>query len=129
MPHRVLALTPAGPLTNGAGNAAGGGQCGQSFWFMSSLYSFIAQAFTGLGGAGDFVCQMINILFVISLAAGIGMILWGMGDHHMNETPFKKAFSPFVGWLTGLILIYFIIGFAFFGSTVGGNTGNAPGVV
>lgn len=130
MPHSVWAQ--AGPLTNGAGqgNAPGGGnQCGQSFWFLSNLYSFVANAFAGLGNADESVCQIINIVVIGSVFLMAGMILWGLGDHHMNDTPLKKAFSPFMGWLIGLFCIYLIIAVAFFGATVGGNTGRAPGVI
>lgn len=130
LPHRVLAQ--AGPLTNGAGQGntlSGGNQCGQSFWFLSNLYSFVAQAFAGLGGADESVCQVINIVVIGSVFLMAGMILWGLGDHQMNQTPLKKAFSPFMGWLVGLICIYLVIAVAFFGATVGGSNGRAPGVI
>lgn len=131
MPHSVLAQIPGGPLTNGAGQNTGGtgAQCGQNFWFMSNLYSFIATAFAGLGGAAESVCQVINIVVIGGIILMVGMILWGLGDHHMNETPLKKAFSPFMGWLIGLVCIYLVIFVAFFSSAVGGNVGRAPGVI
>lgn len=129
LPHGALAQIPSGPLTSGAGQGPGsGGQCGSSFWFLSNLYSFIASAFAGLGGASDSVCQVINIVVVVSVFAMAGMILWGFGDHQMNQTPLKKAFSPFAGWLIGLVCVYLVITVAFFGSTIAGNGGRAPGI-
>lgn len=131
LPHSALAQLPGAPLSNGAGQGSvpgSGGQCGQSFWFLSNLYSYIARAFAGLGGASDSVCQIINIVVVVSVFAMAGMILWGFGDNQMNSTPLKKAFQPFVGWLVGLFCVYFVIFVAFFGSNVGSNVGRAPGV-
>lgn len=129
LPHGVLAQVPAGPLTSGAGQAPGSaGQCGTIFWFMSNLYSFIASAFAGLGGASDSVCQVINIVVGVSIFAMVGMILWGLGDHQMNQTPLKKAFQPFAGWMIGLVCVYLVITVAFFGSTIAGAGGRAPGI-
>lgn len=129
LPHGVLAQVPgAGPLTSGAGQAPGSaGQCGTNFWFLSNLYSFIASAFNGLGGASDSVCQVINIVVVVSVFAMAGMILWGAGDHQMNQTPLKKAFQPFAGWMIGLVCVYLVIAVAFFGSTLTGGANRAAG--
>lgn len=124
LPLNAVAQVPGGPLTTGAGNAApgGGNQCGQGFWFMSNLYSFIASAFTGFGGVGENICQVVNIVVIFSVLALVVMVLWGIGDHKLNDTPFQKAFSPFVGWIAGLVMIYTIIFVAFIGVGAGQRT-------
>lgn len=117
LPHPALAQ-----LSNGAGQLTNN-QCSQGFWFLRDINTHIANTLGGLGGADDGLCRIINIFVLGSVILVIGMILWATGDHLGNQTPLRKAFSPFLGWITGIVVIWMVIGITFFGSGTAGNSG------
>lgn len=127
LPHRAFAQNPLG---NGAGQLNNGGQCNVGFWFLRDLNTAIAQIFGGLGGADETFCQVINIVILGSIFGVCFVILWAIADHYGNQTPFKKAFDPFLGFLMGIAVVWMVLGIAFFGSTfAGGGIQNQTGIV
>ncbi|NJM66952.1 MAG: hypothetical protein HC851_15420 [Acaryochloris sp. RU_4_1] len=126
VPHRAFAQRA--PLENGAGDFTGGGQCEAGFWFLRNINSFIATTLGGLGGADQSLCRIINLSILASVIAVIAMVLWAVVDHFGNQTPIKKAFAPFVGWITGVMVVWMIIGVTFLGSSISGNS-NSSGVI
>lgn len=120
VPHRALAQRSA--IENGAGDFSNGGQCDAGFWFLRDINSFISTTLGGLGGADQSLCRIINLVVLVSVIAVIAMVLWAVVDHFGNDTPIKKAFSPFVGWITGIVVVWMIIGVTFLGSTVAGSS-------
>lgn len=124
-PEMVLAQA----LGTGAGQQ-NNAQCSTGIWFLRDLNTYIASTLSGLGGADEVVCQIVNIIMLLSLVAVVGMIGWATSDHMGHGTPLKKAFEPFTGWLLGIMVIWAVIGIFFFGTTVGNAGSNAvqPGV-